>query len=134
MKNIFFIELNRLIKNKMTIAIMAIVSIYSYYIMHNEIILGVEGTAPYSPLSFGTYIKAIAPLLILGLFLLITTLYTKKTRSVKILFNATQVDQRKYQIVRYLAIGLVFAVICLEPIVYAGFVYYKLFGIILPLN
>lgn len=131
MKNIFFIELKRLIKSKMTIAIMATVSIYSYYIMHSEIILGVEGTAPYSPLSFGTYIKAIAPLLIIGLLLLITTLHTKKARNVKVLFNATQVDQKQYLIIRYLVIGLVFAVICFEPLAYAGFVYYKLFGVIL---
>lgn len=127
MKNIFQMELKRLLINKLTIALFAIVSIYSYYIMHQEIILGVEGTAPYSKLSFETYIRAIAPLLVIGLLLLVTTLYSKQSKNAKVLFDATQMNKKLYLCIRYFAIILVFAIICLEPLAYAFVVYYRLF-------
>lgn len=115
MKNIFLIELKRLITNKMTIALIAIVTIYSYYILEQDIILGVNGTAPYSSLSIRTYLIKLTPLLILGLLLLISSLYSKRAKKVFVLFNATKVNRKKYFCIRYLVITLVFICICLIP-------------------
>lgn len=115
MKKIFLIELKRLLTNKMTIAFIAIVTIYSYYILEQDIILGVNGTVPYSSLSIKTYIIKLAPLLILGLLLFISSLYSKHTKQVFVLFHATGMNQKKYICIRYLVITLVFICICIIP-------------------
>ena len=127
MKNIFRIELKRLLMSKLTVAVAVVVSIYSYYVMQQDIILGVDGTAPYSGLSCATYAKCVLPVLLAGMLLLVSKPFSKQERKVLVLFDAMNVDRKKYFCVRCSVIAIACSLICLIPVICALVTYCGIF-------
>lgn len=128
MKNIFKIELKRLLMSKLSIAVATVVGIYSYYVMQQDIILGVDGTAPYSGLSCATYAKCVLPVLVAGMLLLIAKPFGKQERKVLALFDATGVERKKYFCVRSSVIIIVCSLLCMIPVICAVVTYCRVFA------
>lgn len=119
MAKIFRYELRRLLLNKFTIGLIAVIGFYSHWIMNGEMVLGIANTAPFSPWSFGCYLAKILPLLTLTSLFFITFLYSKQEKAVEILTSATYVKPSLYRMIRYAAIAAATLIVTAIPIIYA---------------
>ena len=63
MGKIFGYELRRLLGNKFSAGLAVLTLAYSYWVMNEEVILGIANTAPFSPWSFGVYLGRVMPVL-----------------------------------------------------------------------
>lgn len=112
MIKIFAYELRRLMLNKFYLILCIAISIYSYSVLRGSVILGISGTAPFSPWSFGWYVSQIAPLVSIGLLLPISALFSKKEKSVQLLTLPSCISIRGYFLARLCAIILATSFFC----------------------
>lgn len=139
MIRLFAYELRRYLFNKFFIGLLLVTSFFSVQIMGGEIILGVAGTAPFSPWSFGAYLAKILPFLLVALLFFLSFLTSEQEKRVHALTDVTPIHPYRFLFLRYCAITTAFTLIALVPVGYAcwfyGFVFqYTVFGsLILPL-
>ncbi len=127
MIKIFGYELKRMLFNKFFLILLVVIGLYSWQVLTGEIILGVAGTAPFSPWSYGVFLSRVLPLLLIALLFFLTFLYSKKEEQVKILTATTAADQIKYGMVKCMAALACFLLLCLLPIGLSVVFYVKLF-------
>lgn len=139
MIRLFAYELRRYLFNKFFIGLLLVTAFFSVQIMEGEIILGVAGTAPFSPWSFGVYLAKILPLLLVALLFFLSFLTSEQEKRVHALTDVTPISPYRFLFLRYCAITAAFMLIALVPVGYAwwfyGFVFrYTVFGtLLLPL-
>lgn len=97
-------ELRRLLLNKFFIGLLLITGFYSYQILGGDIIRGVAHTAPFSAWSYGAFLAAILPFLLIAQFLFIGRFHSKAEKQVKVLTDAAPIDPFRYALLRGLAI------------------------------
>jgi len=122
---IFKYELKRLVINKFFFALLAISLIYSYIVLSGDIIIGIAYTAPFSSWSYGLYLGSLLPLLLIALLFFITFLFSNQENRVKQITLATQVNPRKYCLIKCSAIAIGYFIISLS-IIALSFMFYGL--------
>lgn len=125
---VFFTELRRLAMNRLYIALLALLALYSRHVMRTRIVLGVRGTAPYSALSFGTYLLYLLPLFALLAALLAARFVSPGARAVRVLTRATPCPPERLRLKRILAGACALLIALLVPVAYALAFYKITFG------
>ncbi|MFV0395344.1 MAG: hypothetical protein ACK5LC_13275 [Coprobacillaceae bacterium] len=113
MNKIFKYELYRTIVNKFYFGILITSILYSWQILTTKTIQGISNTAPFSSWSFGDYISQISLLLCIALVFFINNLFSNKATKVKILTSTTSINQRKYLLIKCLAITIAWLLVIL---------------------
>lgn len=125
---VFFTELRRLTVNRLYAALLALLALYGRSVMRTRIVLGVSGTAPYSALSFGTYLLYLLPLLTLLAALLAARFLSPGARAVRVLTRATPCPPERLRLSRALAGACALLIAALVPVAYALAFYKVTFG------
>jgi len=120
---IFKYELKRLVVNRFFFALLVISLVYSYIVLSGNIIIGIAHTAPFSSWSYGMYLASVLPLLLITLLFFITFLYSSQENRVKQITLATQMNPRKYCLIKCATIAVGYFIISLSVIV-LSFVFY----------
>lgn len=133
MIKLFGYELRRLLFNKFFMGLLVITGLYSYQVLSGDIIVGVANTAPFSRWSYGAFLSAVLPLLLITLLFFTTFLYSKKEKQVGAITFATPIDPLHYGFLRCLAMVTGFVVISgiaigLSLIFYARVFHFTAFG------
>lgn len=128
MGKIFGYELRRLLGNKFSAGLAVLTLAYSYWVMNEEVILGVANTAPFSPWSFGVYLGRLLPLLWVGALFFLTFFTSARERRAAVLTAATPADPRRYALTRCAAALVGTALLCLAVLALAAVCYGRLFG------
>jgi len=125
---VFFTELRRLAINRLYAALLALLTLYGRHIMRTRIVLGINGTAPYSALSFGVYLLCLLPLFALLLALLTARFLSPGARAVRVLTRATPCPPNRLRLSRALASLCALLIAVLVPVAYALAFYKITFG------
>ncbi len=128
MSRLFRYELKRLIGNKIFIALLIIIVVYSITVLTGETILGAAGTAPYSGWSFGAFLSAVMPMAMLTVLLSLSGYYSKKEKRAEILLSATPMKSSGLTLIRAGAITVCFVIICAVIFSAAVWFYISAFG------
>ena len=124
---IFSYELRRLLANRFTLGLALITAFYSYWIMNQEIILGVANTAPWSPWSFGVYMARVMPLLLTALLFFISFHTSGQARAVGTLTSAAAIPPARFRLIRMGAILTAFLLLTVIPVGYGWGFYAAVF-------
>ena len=127
MIKLFGYELRRLLFNKFFMGLLVITGLYSYQILSGDIIVGVANTAPFSRWSYGAFLSAVLPLLLITLLFFTTFLYSRKEKQVGAITFATPIDPLHYGFLRCLAMVTGFVVISGVAIVFSLIFYARVF-------
>lgn len=125
---VFLIELRRLAVNRLYAALLALLLLFGHHVMHTSIILGIDGTAPFSALSFGTYLLVLLPLFALLAVLLTAQFFSPTARGVRALTQAAPYPPACLRASRALAAACALLLGMLVPVVYALGFYWVTFG------
>ncbi|MDO5377310.1 MAG: hypothetical protein Q4G52_03145 [Clostridia bacterium] len=125
---VFFIELRRLAAHRLYAALLALVLLYGRHVMHTRIILGIGGTAPFSALSFGTYLLNLLPLLALLAVLLAAQFLSPSARALRALTQAAPYPPARLRAARGLAAACALLFAALASAAYALVFYAITFG------
>ena len=138
MTKIYKYELHRLLLNKFFAGLLVVTMIFSYLVMDSEIVLGVANTAPFSGWSFGAFLVAVLPVLLVTLLFFITFLYSPNEKKVRAITDSSPISPKKYALIRCASIATGFVFISLAAIVVSLIFYTVLFrftdfrGFIIP--
>ena len=127
MTKIFYYECRRLLGNKFTVGLLAIIGVYSYLVMQEEVVFGISHTAPFSPWSFGVYLARLQPLLLVSLLFFVSFLSSKQAQAIKPLLEAACLKPVHYRLIRCGAIAAAFLLLSLVPVAYALYFYGRVF-------
>ncbi|MCI8399843.1 MAG: hypothetical protein HFF90_10670 [Oscillibacter sp.] len=98
MGKIYLYELRRLVWNRVFLGLAAVVLGYGWVTLTGEILLGVENTAPFSPVSFGAYCQRLGPVILVGELFFLSFLV--RGRGCREIVAATPVDGGRLLAVR----------------------------------
>lgn len=124
----FFIELRRLAAHRPYAALLALLLLFGRHVMHTSIILGIGCTAPFSALSFGTYLLDLLPLFALLAALLAAQFLSPSAKAVRVLTQAAPYPPARLRASRGLAAACALLFGMLVPVVYALGFYWATFG------
>jgi len=127
MTKIFMYELRRLLLNKFFITLAFINGFYAWFVLSTQTIMGTAFTAPFSQWSFGGYLAAVMPMIMLTTLFLLSFYYSRNEKQVAVLTSATPMDRRKYMLVRNAVVALGFLFLCLVAVILAIFFYASIF-------
>lgn len=105
LRKIYLYELRRVMLNKSFFGMLAACLFASWQTLQSETILGVAHTAPFSPWSFGSYIARVAPLLMVGLLLMLHSLFSPKAVQINSLTAATPTSPSVYLLIKCSAVA-----------------------------
>ena len=128
MTKIFKYELRRMLLSKFFLALVLINSVFAWYTLTTETVLGVAFTAPFSPWSFGAYLSGVMPIANLTALFLLSNYYSKNAKQVAILTSATPVDPVKYMLIQSGVVVLGFLLLCIVAVGLSVYFYASLFG------
>ena len=128
MGKIFGYELRRLLGNKFSAGLAVLTLAYSYWVMNEEVILGIANTAPFSPWSFGVYLGRVMPVLAAALLFFLSFYHSPEAERVRPLFDAAMTAPGVYWAACCGACAAAFGIMALVPILYAGVFYGMVFG------
>ena len=128
MGKIFGYELRRLLGNKFSAGLAVLTLAYSYWVMNEEVILGIANTAPFSPWSFGVYLGRVMPVLSAALLFFLSFYHSPEAERVRPLFDAAMTAPGAYRAACCGACAAAFGVMALIPVLYAGIFYGAVFG------
>ena len=123
MGKIFGYELRRLLGNKFSAGLAVLTLAYSYWVMNEEVILGIASTAPFSPWSFGVYLGRVMPVLAAALLFFLSFYHSPEAERVRPLFDAAMTAPEAYRAACCGACAAAFGIMALVPILYAGVFY-----------
>lgn len=129
---IFGYELRRMLGSKLFWGLTAVIIWYAWQLLNGVTMLGVAGTAPFSPWSFGSYLTQLLPLLGVVLLLFIWKLCDKQARGVSELTDSMPVDHGKYQLTKYLTALAAWLMLALLLVVLGIVFLCRLFGGAVP--
>lgn len=127
MDKIFKYECKRLLINKFFLGLLLVTLFYGWQVLNNVTILGVSHTAPFSPWSYGDYLSRMLPLLWLGSLFFLTFFTSKAEARRAVLTSATQVDPKKYGLVRCCAALVGTVLLCLSVVLLSAVFYGQMF-------
>lgn len=125
--NIYKYEVKKLIKNKFYLLFLVVMVIYSHMIMTDKIVLGIQNTAPYSVLSFRSYILNVSLFVITALLCLILKYSSENEKKTSIIIDSTPFSRVKLKIIRYMAVFTSISILILFSLLYSFVFYYKCF-------
>lgn len=128
MIKVFGYELKRLLTSWLFIAMLAVNTIFAWYILTTEIIEGIAYTAPFSVWSNCAYIGNTLPLSIITILLLQAGYYGKQQKRVDILIGASPITHVQRLLLKTAALGVCFLIICLIDSVLGAVFYAAFFG------
>lgn len=124
---IFLYELRRMLQNKVFPWLVLANGLAAWFVLSYDIIRGVAYTAPFSTWSYCAYLGKILPLAMSTVLLLLANYYSKKQKLVEILISATPVTPCCQIVIRTLAAGICFTLICMIDILLALIFYTNFF-------
>lgn len=116
-------ELYRLILTKKYFYMALLLTIWTIDILMRLVIDGFSSTAPFSEWSYTLFITLFAPILLVILILLCTSIFSEKEETVRNIIYSTPLSETKYYIMKGSAVALVFIITAAIPII-ISFVYY----------
>lgn len=128
MRKILIYELKRLLWNRFFLGILLVLLFAGWQVLSGVTLLGVAHTAPFSPWSFGDYLRRMLPLLWIGALFFLTRFTSGGAQRVAVLTDATPVPPRQYAGVRSAAALLATALLCLACLAEALGFYALYFG------
>ena len=112
MRKILIYELKRLLWNRFFLGILLVLLFAGWQVLSGVTLLGVAHTAPFSPWSFGDYLRRMLPLLWIGALFFLTRFTSGGAQRVAVLTDASPVPPRRYAGVRSAAALLATALLC----------------------
>ena len=116
-------EMHRLILTKKYFYMILLLALWTIDVLMRLVINGFSSTAPFSQWSYTLFINLFAPILLVILILLCTSIFSEKEESVRNIIYSTPLSETKYYIMKGSAVALVFHHYCCIPII-ISFVYY----------
>lgn len=127
MKKVFYYELKRMLRNKLFFGMLVVNSLFAWFTLSFDIIMGTACTAPFSVWSYCVYLGRTLPLVMITVLLLLANYYSRKQKQVEVLTSATPISSFCQIMIRTLAAGICFLLIGLVVIMLALLFYVSFF-------
>ncbi len=124
---IFKYELKRLIGSKVYLSIAAIVLMYSYYLLSNDLFKPLSPVAPFSKWSYSGFLCQVNFLLLLVIMFFATSLFDKKEKKVREITASTPMSTSKYFLIKSLSIAVAYLLLAICVILESFIFYYRIF-------
>ncbi|HEY8422826.1 MAG TPA: hypothetical protein VIL05_13965 [Thermoclostridium sp.] len=124
-RTVFRYEIKRLMYSKEYLLLLIVVLVYSMSLLRGVVIYGVNYTAPFSLLTFGTYCFSLSPFYFVLLLVLCARQFRTSERGAEAIICTTSMPFHIFRLIRLSAIGCAFLVAISLPFI-ACFVFYSL--------
>ena len=122
---IFKYEFKRLLFSREYLLLLVITLLFSVTLLFNMVLFGANYTAPFSKLSFSTYISSVSPILFILLLALCARQFTPSERGAASIISAVPMPASTFQFLRYGTIACAFTIAAALPFA-ACFMFYRL--------
>ncbi len=120
-------ELRRALLNRLFPGLLLVNGLYAWFLLSYDIVLGTAYTAPFSVWSYCTYLGRALPVAAVTVLLMLSNYYSRKQKQVEVLTAATPVPPFSQVLIRTLAAGSCFLLICLVEIALSLLFYIQFF-------
>lgn len=120
-------ELRRVLLNRLFLGLFLVNGLCAWFILSFDTIMGTAYTAPFSVWSYCAYLGRTLPIATATVLLLLSNYYSQKQKQVEILTAATPVSSVCQIVVRTLAAGIGFTLICFMDGALARIFYVRFF-------
>ncbi len=124
-KTILKYEIKRLVFNKKFFYIVLIIGVLSYDFLTRLVIGGYGYSAPFSQLSYSLFMSMMVPFSLIVLFLLCTTVSSRKEIGARKIIFSSPLKQTKYYAIKAASILVAFLITALVPII-MSFIFYSI--------
>lgn len=123
-------ELKRIVFSKLFLLTFFLAVLFSVFDLYTEIIQGVSGTAPFSQWSYCKFLCNINTITLLLLMLSCTDLFSKNEHRVKEITSCSPISQKKYLLIKSLALFISYFIITFCCILISMLFYITTFHIV----
>lgn len=113
--------------NRIFLGMLLVNGLFAWFVLSTDVIMGIAYMAPFSIWSFCAYLGKTLPLATVTILLLLSGYYSRKQKQVEVLISATPVSSLCHVLIRTLAAGICFLLICLVVTALALFFYVRFF-------
>lgn len=124
---IFKYELRRLLLSKEYLLLLAAALIYSFSLLRSMVVFGTNYTAPFSQLTFCTYVSSVSPILLILLLVLCARQFTASERRAMAIIDAAPMPFSTFKAIRYGAIACAFLIVMVLSAVICFIFYWVVF-------